>query len=185
MGNIVSSLLKTFSNKANLTPEERVSNILVLFGIGRDDNTTSNLILENGNNINLDNEYPLAQPIFDQLLEGMNLFAEKIGKEGKNSLVIPLWDTQSRNSISAHPLGGCPMGNDASNGVVDSVGGLFRGKTGNAKYEQVYVADGSIIPTSLGVNPSLTITALALRIALDIVEGNRDYLPGQAERPSH
>jgi len=184
LGNILSTLLNIFSNKANLTPEERVSNMLVLFGIGRDNNTTSKLILGNGNRIDLDNNYDLQQPIFDQIIGGMKLFAQKIGKEGENSLVIPLWDTQSRNAISAHPLGGCPMGDDASNGVVDSNGRVYRGKTGNTKYEQLYVADGSIIPTALGVNPSLTITALAFRIALDIV-GKKEYLPDPVERPLH
>jgi cholesterol oxidase len=182
LASVVSSLLNIFSNKTNLTPEERVSNMLVLFGIGRDDNTTSKLILSNRNKIDLDNNYDLHQPIFDQIIDGMKLFAQKIGKEGENSLIIPLWDTQSRTQISAHPLGGCPMGDDASNGVVDSLGRVFRGKNGNAKYEGLYVADGSIIPTSLGVNPSLTITTLAFRIALDIVEGNRDYLPQPVDR---
>lgn len=182
LGNIFSTLLNIFSNKANLTPEERVSNMLVLFGIGRDNNTSSKLVLGNGNKIELDNDYELHQPIFDQIISGMKLFAQKIGKEGENSLVIPLWDTQFRNAVSAHPLGGCPMGDDASIGVVESVGRVYRGKTGTTKYEQLYVADGSIIPTSLGVNPSLTITALAFRIALDIVEGNRDFLPYAVER---
>ncbi len=182
LASVVSSLLNIFSNKTNLTPEERVSNMLVLFGIGRDDNTTSKLILSNRRKIDLDNNYDLHQPIFDQIINGMKLFAQKIGKEGENSLIIPLWDTQSRTQISAHPLGGCPMGDDASNGVVDSLGRVFRGKNGNAKYEGLYVADGSIIPTSLGVNPSLTITTLAFRIALDIVEGNRDYLPQPVDR---
>jgi cholesterol oxidase len=182
LASIVSSLLNIFSNKTNLTPEERVSNMLVLFGIGRDDNTTSKLILSNRSKIDLDNNYDLHQPIFDQIINGMKLFAQKIGKEGENSLIIPLWDTQSRTQISAHPLGGCPMGDDASNGVVDSLGRVFKGKNGNAKYEGLYVADGSIIPTSLGVNPSLTITTLAFRIALDIVEGNRDYLPQPVDR---
>src|SRR5215211_8355542 len=182
LGNIFSTLLNIFSNKRNLTPEERVSNMLVLFGIGRDNNTTSKLTLGNRNRIDLDNNYNLQQPIFDQIINGMKLFAQKIGKEEENSLIIPLWDTQSRRQISAHPIGGCPMGDDASNGVVDSLGRVFRGKNGNKKYDGLYVADGSIIPTSLGVNPSLTISALAYRIAFDIVERNRDYLPQPIDR---
>jgi hypothetical protein len=182
LGNIFSTLLSIFSNKGNLTPEERVSNMLVLFGIGRDNNTTSKLTLDNRNRIDLDNNYNLQQPIFDQIINGMKLFAQKIGKEGENSLIIPLWDTQSKRQISAHPLGGCPMGDDASNGVVDSLGRVFRGKNGNVKYDGLYIADGSIIPTSLGVNPSLTISALAYRIAFDIVERSRDYLPQPIDR---
>ena len=175
LGNLLSTLLNIFSSRANQTPEERVSNIMVLFGIGRDNNTKSNLILGNGNRIDLDNNYDLDQPIFGQIIDGMNLFAQKIGKEQDNSLIIPLWDTGSKSAISAHPLGGCPMGNDASNGVVDSLGRVFKGNNGADKYQDLYVADGSIIPTSLGVNPSLTITALAYRIAFHIVGG--DYLP--------
>jgi cholesterol oxidase len=185
IASIVSTLQNIISKKANLTPEERVSNMLVLFGIGRDNNNTSKLVLDNKNKINLDNNYPLDQPIFNEILNGMRLFAQKIGKEGENSLIVPLWDTQSRNAISAHPLGGCPMGDDASSGVVDSHGRVYRGKSGNVKYEQLYVADGSIIPTSLGVNPSLTITALAFRVALDIVEGNKNFIPVPLERPQH
>jgi len=148
---------------------------MVLFGIGRDNNTTSKLILGNGNRIDLDTNYDLNQPIFGQIMDGMKLFAKKIGKEEENSLVIPLWDTDSKSAISAHPLGGCPMGDDASNGVVDSLGRVFKGKSGTSKYQGLYVADGSIIPTSLGVNPSLTITTLAFRIAFHIV--GADYLP--------
>jgi choline dehydrogenase-like flavoprotein len=182
LSNILSALLKFISSKADLTPEERVSNMLVLFGIGRDNITTSKLIPDDRNGIDLDSPYDLEQPIFKQILSGMKLFAQEIGKEGENSLVVPLWETQSRGrilrrQISAHPLGGCPMGDDASNGVVDSFGRVFRGKNGNTRYVNLYVADGSIIPTSLGVNPSLTITALAYRIAFDIVKRNRDYLP--------
>jgi cholesterol oxidase len=182
LGNIFSTLLNIFSNKRNLTPEERVSNMLVLFGIGRDNNTTSKLTLGNRNRIDLDNNYNLQQPIFDQIINGMKLFAQNIGKEGENSLLIPLWDTQSRRQISAHPIGGCSMGDDASNGVVDSFGTVFRGKNGNTKYDGLYVADGSIIPTSLGVNPSLTISALAYRVAYNIVEKNEEYLPELIDR---
>jgi cholesterol oxidase len=182
LGRILSSMFDTFSNKANLTEEERVSNMLVLFGMGRDKNDTTKLILDNRKIIDLDSDYDLQQPIFDQIISGMKLFAQKIGKEGENSLLVPLWDTQSKRQISAHPLGGCPMGDDASNGVVDSLGRVFRGKNGNTKYDGLYVADGSIVPTSLGVNPSLTITALAYRIAFDIVERNREYLPQSIDR---
>jgi cholesterol oxidase len=175
--NLYSTLLNIFSDKVNPTPEERVSNMLILFGIGRDSNTTSKLTLGNENRIDLDNDYNLQQPTYDKILNGMKMFAQRIGKEADNSLIIPLWDIQSRRQISAHPIGGCSMGHDASNGVIDSLGRVFRGKGGNEVYDNLYVADGSIIPTSLGVNPSLTITALAYRIAFHIVDKNKDCLP--------
>lgn len=168
--NIFSNLVNLFSkNKLNRSPEERVSNILVLFGIGRDINNESKLFWnEKDNKIDLDKNYNLDQEIYDKILNGMKLFAREIGKEGENSLIIPLWDTQSKTQISAHPIGGCPMSDDASTGVVDSLGRVFNGKNGNLIYSGLYVVDGSIIPTSLGVNPSLTISALAFRIASHI-----------------
>jgi len=57
-------------------------------------------------------------------------------------------------SSTAHILGGCPMGPDKESGVVDD---RFRVHG----YPAMYIIDGSIIPCNLGVNPSLTITALA------------------------
>jgi cholesterol oxidase len=55
---------------------------------------------------------------------------------------------------TAHILGGCPMGTSAESGVIDEQCRVFG-------YEGLYVVDGSAIPANLGVNPSLTITALA------------------------
>lgn len=55
---------------------------------------------------------------------------------------------------TAHILGGCRMGDDPDSGVVDRRGEVFR-------YPGLYVVDGSVVPVNLGVNPSLTITALA------------------------
>lgn len=55
---------------------------------------------------------------------------------------------------TAHILGGCPMGKSKEEGVVDE----------NFKvhgYSNFYILDGSIMPCNLGVNPSLTITALS------------------------
>ena len=63
------------------------------------------------------------------------------------------------------------MAEDAEHGVVDEYGRVFdeRKKDQEQKvYEGLYIADGSIIPTALGVNPSLTISALSLRIADNI-----------------
>jgi cholesterol oxidase len=61
-------------------------------------------------------------------------------------------------SVTAHILGGCPIGSDSAHGVIDSKHEVF-GHAG------LYVMDGSAIPANVGVNPSLTITALAERAA--------------------
>jgi cholesterol oxidase len=65
--------------------------------------------------------------------------------------------------FSVHPLGGCAMANSAEHGVVDHMGRVFSGASGRAPHEGLLVLDGSIIPGALGINPLLTITALAER----------------------
>jgi cholesterol oxidase len=57
---------------------------------------------------------------------------------------------------TAHILGGCPIGADDRTGVVDVRQQVFN-------YPGLYVADGSVVPTNLGVNPSLTIAAMTER----------------------
>ncbi len=59
-------------------------------------------------------------------------------------------------SSTAHILGGAAIGPDADHGVIDAQNRIYG-------YENMYVIDGSMIPANLGVNPSLTITALAER----------------------
>ena len=68
-----------------------------------------------------------------------------LGSIGENILGLP---------TTAHILGGAPIGKDASEGVVDENFQVHN-------YEGLYIVDGSIMPANPGVNPSLTITALA------------------------
>ena len=77
-------------------------------------------------------------------------FAKKIGGFPAG----PVNESLLNTPITAHILGGCPIGLDASQGVV----GLDCQVHG---YPGLYVVDGSIVPANPGVNPSLTITALA------------------------
>lgn len=84
---------------------------------------------------------------------------------GGTYLRNPLWSRiTGRDLITVHPLGGCVMGEDATTGVVDGRGRVFSGTSGSDVYEGLYVADGSIVPCPLGVNPLLTISALSERI---------------------
>jgi cholesterol oxidase len=78
--------------------------------------------------------------------------------------MTPLTWTIGKDLITPHPLGGCNMGTDASKGVVDFRGQVFG-------YPGLFVADGSIVPKALGLNPSRTIAALAEHIAAGIVDG--------------
>jgi enediyne biosynthesis protein E9 len=66
--------------------------------------------------------------------------------------------TETQGSYASHPLGGCRMAASPDLGAVDHTGAVFG-------YEGLYCIDSSIIPTSLGVNPSLTIAAVSERCA--------------------
>ncbi|MCP4120683.1 MAG: GMC family oxidoreductase [Bacteroidetes bacterium] len=63
---------------------------------------------------------------------------------------------------TAHILGGCPMGKDISEGVIDKDNYVFG-------YKNMMICDGSAISANPGVNPSLTITALTER-AMELIE---------------
>ena len=77
-------------------------------------------------------------------------FAQKTGGIPMGSINEGLFNIP----MTAHILGGCPFGRDAQEGVVDLDCQVHN-------YPGLYVVDGSIVPANPGVNPSLTITALA------------------------
>ena len=58
---------------------------------------------------------------------------------------------------TAHILGGCVIGRDASEGVIDRDQRVFG-------YSNLFVCDGSAISSNPGVNPALTITAMTERV---------------------
>lgn len=93
-----------------------------------------------------------SRSYFDAAEQLARLFARQLG----GRLAPPLFAGWSRG-LTAHPLGGCPMGHDIHTGVVDSHGEVFG-------YPGLFVSDGSIMPGPVGPNPSLTIAALAGRI---------------------
>jgi cholesterol oxidase len=86
---------------------------------------------------------PIANEVTQRLAEKMN---------GIPLSLLP--EAAFNASTTAHILGGCCMGESPDKGVVGFNGEIFG-------YPNLFVADGSVVPANLGVNPSLTITALS------------------------
>ncbi|MFB9243066.1 alkaline phosphatase D family protein [Massilia antarctica] len=86
--------------------------------------------------------------------------------------------------LTVHPLGGCAIGANALDGVVNDCGEVFRAQAGEdgAVYDGLMVLDGAILPGALGVNPALTITALALR-AVDKLKRKWEWSTAPAAAP--
>ncbi len=78
--------------------------------------------------------------------------AEKIGGVPQSSIQ----EVFLNSPVTAHILGGAAMGDSAEAGVIDPENRVFG-------YDDFYVCDGSMVPGNLGVNPSLTITAMTER----------------------
>ncbi|HVO87154.1 MAG TPA: GMC family oxidoreductase [Casimicrobiaceae bacterium] len=63
--------------------------------------------------------------------------------------------------VSAHVMGGCPMGPDSRSAVVDETGR-------HHQLANLYVLDGSLFPTSIGANPQLSIYAIAAKLSSEL-----------------
>jgi cholesterol oxidase len=76
--------------------------------------------------------------------------------------------------MTAHCIGGCVMGQDPQHGVIDAKHRVFG-------YQNLFVVDGSAVGANLGVNPSLTITALAER-AMSFIPAREETRKAVAEK---
>lgn len=107
------------------------------------------------------------EPVFQRLDAALK---EIVGHAGGDYVKNPLsGSVMGHQPATAHPLGGCSMGRERGDGVVNHKCQVFDGAVGagsTAVHEGLYVIDGSVVARSLGVNPLLTITAIAERAML-------------------
>ena len=96
-----------------------------------------------------------SKPFYDTLRNHLRAIASALGGRYVDS---PAFRFNFQQFITAHPLGGCSMGANAGEGVVDPFGEVFG-------YPNFYISDGSVMPGPVGVNPALTIAAFADRSA--------------------
>lgn len=81
----------------------------------------------------------------------------------KGKPTVLLTETLAGIPTTAHILGGCTMGKNEKEGVIDKNNHVFG-------YENMMICDGSVISANPGVNPSLTITALTERAMSKVPE---------------
>jgi len=106
------------------------------------------------------------QPIHEKI---STVLRQATSATGGTYIANPIWSKAlGQKLVTVHPLGGCGIGSSANNGVIDHKCRVFNGD--GEIHKGLYVIDGSIIPRSLGVNPSFTISALAERAMIYFAE---------------
>lgn len=145
--------------------------VMVLFGMGHD-GSRGRIVLKNGGAVV---EWPGAKSSAYRAYVRKQFTQLAQAHGGRYRYLRAFGD----HLITVHPLGGCGMADDPRDGVVNDRGEVFDVDPGHggresaegvaATHSGLYIADGSVIPHSLGANPLFTISALAERIAEGIV----------------
>src|SRR5579863_4796057 len=134
--------------------------------------------LDPGGKVEIDWDGAGREPIFAIINEELRRHARTLDA---HFIPNPLWNlTTTQTLITAHPLGGCPLGEEYMQGAADEFGRVFTGA--GAVHDGLFVADGSLVPSALNVNPLLTISALSERIAdrlIQNLQGNAYPAPAQ------
>jgi choline dehydrogenase-like flavoprotein len=131
--------------------------------------------------------YRMARRDKRKLLKGIRILAETFFLAGAREVLLPIFGSKPIRSMDElrfldddfparriecmtfHPLGTARMGRDPSTSVVDPTGKAH-------DVDDLYVLDGSVFPTSIGVNSQLPIMTLATKLAWGI----RDRWPNRA-----
>lgn len=175
--------------------DTRTDHSIVLAVIGRDDATGTLALPDSAPNcdvgtLNISWRGLGSQPQWDAMHQRVAKLVSKAYPKAKlraNPLWRPLpteieslFGAPLRGALTVHPLGGCRMADSGSAGVVNHLGQVFTSNTGTHVHENLVVLDGSIVPTSLGINPALTIATLSRRAIIALRDEVWGFQPTQA-----
>jgi choline dehydrogenase-like flavoprotein len=156
--------------KSYQTEQAMLENVFYFQCMGRDEPDGQFFLNGKGRlDLTYNGKDPMKNEVYARLEEIMRAMADRMGGEFTAfTSLLP-----NPRLFTLHPLGGCSMGEDVTRGVVDERGRVFRNEPGadprsKAVYEGLYVMDASVFPGPVAVNPTLTIVALALKIARGI-----------------
>ncbi|HWB46815.1 MAG TPA: GMC family oxidoreductase [Hyphomicrobiaceae bacterium] len=132
------------------------------------DSASGRLVMEDGR-VTVRWPHAANEPVYRRLDEKLDAL---VRAAGGSYVKNPLSGTMmGQQPATAHPLGGCGMGRERADGVVNHKCQVFDARASSGPtdvHEGLFVMDGSIMPRSLGVNPLLTITALAERAMMHL-----------------
>ncbi len=139
------------------------TSVLLCMGLDKSDG-----VLKLGENGWIDVDWPYRKnlPLYKHILAAGKAF--KSAAEAKLFVPLPTWLWPLRRNVTVHALGGCVLADSAATGVVSADLNTFGQAFG---YTGLYVADGSILPTAVGANPTATISALSEMVA-ESITGN-------------
>ncbi len=133
------------------------SAVLLCMGIDKSDGVMS---LDKDGYLEIDWFPQKNMPLYKAITDMGNRFAK--WTQAKAFIPLPTWLWPLRRNVTVHALGGCRIANSPSQGVTSAdpktMGQVFG-------YEGLFVADGAIVPTAVGANPTATISAISERIA--------------------
>ncbi len=166
------------NNDADLSAE--ISNIIgdaessmssfPVLAMGRDI-PNAKLFLRDGKYLDCDWTIKKSQAYYKRVRSAGKAIAKALSAEFLDN---PAYAWNFHQVLTAHPLGGCAMAQNETEGVINPCGEVFG-------YPGFYIADGSVMPGPVGPNPSLTIAALSERFAEHVIA---DY-KGEKHECSH
>jgi cholesterol oxidase len=130
------------------------------------DRGSGQMSLNPDGNLTIDWPWRDNRDLYEAILEAGKGFRDSIG--ARTFQPLPTWDWPIRNNVTVHSLGGCVLAEARETGVTDAkrhFGEVFG-------YSGLYVADGAIVPSAVGANPSATISALSEMVAHGITQMN-------------
>lgn len=133
------------------------TSVLLCMGI---DKANGEMSLDANGRVRIHWPYRDSMALYKSIVKAGDDFCRAAG--GKKYIPLPTWYPPARRNVGVHALGGCILAEGPESGVVsaarDSFGQVFG-------YRNLYVADGGIVPTSVGANPVATISALSEMVA--------------------
>jgi cholesterol oxidase len=133
------------------------TSVLLCMGLDRSNGT---MALDPEGSVTIDWPQQDSMPLYKAIIAACKEYGKVVEK--KDFFILPTWYRPLRKNVSVHPLGGCVLADDPAQGVTSAALPTFGQVFG---YTGLYVADGAILPSAVGANPTATISALCERVA--------------------